>query len=65
MEKGQNVSKVQQMVHIWCKPPPGWVKINIDAACKPSDQFVKIGCISRDDSGAFLCARNGVIHRQA
>lgn len=40
----------------WCKPSAGWVKINIDAACPSSSDFVSVGCVVRDDQGGFLRA---------
>ncbi|XP_074373973.1 uncharacterized protein LOC141714348 [Apium graveolens] len=40
----------------WSKPPGGWIKINVDAACRPGDDFVGAGCVMRDDCGKFLRA---------
>lgn len=51
----------QVQIKIWTKPIQGWIKININAACDPADDFVGIGCVVRDANGCFLRARNEVI----
>lgn len=52
------VSNVRSQQHIgdrvWSKPPPGWLKITVDAACKQGSSFVGVGCVIRDDQGRFL-----------
>lgn len=44
----------------WSKPSTGWVKINVDAACKPNS-LLGVGCVTRDEIGRFLQARSNVI----
>lgn len=46
---------------MWSKPPTGWVKVNVDAACKQNRNFVGVGCVIRDATGKFLRARSNVI----
>lgn len=38
----------------WCKPPDGWVKINVDAACYLGGEHMGVGCVMRDDRGKFI-----------
>ncbi|KAK8918667.1 hypothetical protein KSP39_PZI021459 [Platanthera zijinensis] len=40
---------------LWCPPPPGWLKINIDGALLPSRQ-AGVGIVARDSSGTVLFA---------
>lgn len=42
----------------WTKPPEGWIKINIDAACGQGTGGM--GCVVRDDFGDFIRARCNV-----
>ena len=39
---------------IWSSPPPGKVKINIDAALFPPQKKIGVGCIVRDAEGIML-----------
>lgn len=48
----------------WCKPPIGWIKINIDATCLPGTSQVGVGCIVRDARGHFIRARSAKIQGQ-
>ncbi|XP_074356254.1 uncharacterized protein LOC141695952 [Apium graveolens] len=41
---------------VWCKPPEGWIKVNIDATCHQGSEFTGIGCVTRDDRGRFIRA---------
>lgn len=41
----------------WCRPPEGWIKINIDAACHQGSEFIGAGCLARNDRGRFISAR--------
>ena len=65
MEKASRESQMQQVARNWQKPPPGWVKINMDAACKQGDDCVKLGCVARDENGNFLRGRSNVLQRIA
>ncbi|KAK8951217.1 hypothetical protein KSP39_PZI003094 [Platanthera zijinensis] len=40
---------------LWCPPPPGWLKINIDDALLPSRQ-AGVGIVARDSFGTVLFA---------
>ncbi|XP_074374534.1 uncharacterized protein LOC141714940 [Apium graveolens] len=53
--------KQQGVSRSWCKPPAGWIKINVDAACTQNSQQVGVGCIIRDEGGNFLRARSTVL----
>ena len=46
----------------WVKPPSGWIKINVDAACNPGETIAGVGCVARDDSGRFIRARSNIVH---
>lgn len=48
----------------WDPPPPGWVKINVDAATFMETKSVGIGSIIRDEQGAFVRVRNQKIDCQ-
>lgn len=39
----------------------GWLKINVDAACKHDSGFAGVGCMVRDPSGTFLRSRSNVL----
>lgn len=58
-EQHSERSAVQKQT--WCKPPEGWVKVNIDAACYPECDYITVGCVMRDECGMFLRARSNVI----
>ena len=42
----------------WCKPPPGWVKVNVDAACNPGADHIGVGCVVRDEGHYFRARIN-------
>lgn len=44
-------------VRKWCKPPQGWIKINVDAAYRTDARYLGAGCVMRDEQGQFLRAR--------
>ncbi|XP_074347454.1 uncharacterized protein LOC141686311 [Apium graveolens] len=50
-------SKKRPQLQQWCKPPPGWIKINIDASCRVDYDFIGAGCVVWDDNGCFVRAR--------
>lgn len=54
-------SQQQGSSRTWSKPPPGWVKINVDAACVPGAGYVRLGCVIRDEFRAFVKARSNVL----
>ncbi|KAL5779658.1 hypothetical protein ACOSQ2_010395 [Xanthoceras sorbifolium] len=37
-----------------CKPPLGWMKLNVDASLKPENSLVRLGAVLRDHEGLFL-----------
>ncbi|KDP24857.1 hypothetical protein JCGZ_24451 [Jatropha curcas] len=51
------VNVVVVPVHAWQRPPPGWIKINVDASLGGSGGFVGIGAVVRDSHAHFLAAR--------
>lgn len=59
-QRGSNPTGIQ--MSNWYKPPPGWVKINVDAACNPESDHIGFGCIVRDETGQFVRARINSIH---
>lgn len=54
---GRGQGGVQKQNRGWCKPPEGWVKINIDAACCSQTGEVGVACVVRNDRGEFIRAR--------
>lgn len=40
----------------WCKPPEGWIKVNIDAACHAQQGYTGIGSVAWDENGQFFRA---------
>ncbi|XP_074337063.1 uncharacterized protein LOC141674243 [Apium graveolens] len=54
-------SQQQNNSKFWSKPPPGWIKINVDAACVPGAGCVGLGCVVRNESGAFVKAISNVL----
>ncbi|XP_074378135.1 uncharacterized protein LOC141719654 [Apium graveolens] len=48
----------------WCKPPDGWIKINIDAACCRDSEYIRVGCVVHNDKGEFLRARSNIIRNR-
>lgn len=48
----------------WVKPAPGWIKVNVDAACKRGENRVKVGCVARDENGQFVRVRSNVLQGQ-
>ncbi|KAL8102066.1 hypothetical protein AgCh_026811 [Apium graveolens] len=58
-QEDHNHSSVRNIAtRTWNKPPPGWVKINIDAAIFLHISCSGLGSVIRDDTGRFLRARN-------
>ncbi|KAL8101548.1 hypothetical protein AgCh_033450 [Apium graveolens] len=55
-EKGNECQSRGQMQQ-WCKPPPGWIKINIDASCRVDYDFIGAGCVVRNEKGEFMHSR--------
>ena len=45
----------------WSKPVQGWLKCNVDAAVFKADNSIGFGCIIRDERGAMIAARNGMM----
>lgn len=60
-ETDGNKVKQQRTRKSWSKPPADWVKINIDAACRPGEEFVGLGCVMRDSRGRFIRARSNKV----
>ncbi|XP_074347005.1 uncharacterized protein LOC141685825 [Apium graveolens] len=52
MQRGSN----ENVTHL-CRPPEGWVKVNVDAACRDQLGFIGMGCVARDHMGRFMRAR--------
>ena len=42
----------------WRRPPPGWIKVNIDAAIFQSTNSMGFGMLARSADGYFLGARS-------
>nr|GMD34497.1 uncharacterized protein LOC109150807 [Ipomoea batatas]GMD36195.1 uncharacterized protein LOC109150807 [Ipomoea batatas] len=38
----------------WAKPPPGWVKINVDGSCNPQTGKASCGGIARNEDGDWI-----------
>ncbi|XP_074336511.1 uncharacterized protein LOC141673665 [Apium graveolens] len=55
----QHMTELQ--VQVWRKPPPGWVKINVDASCRADKHYVGAGWVIRDEKGGFLRAKTSRI----
>lgn len=54
VDSRMNKDKLQKK---WCKPPPGWSKVNVDASYHVGATHIGAGCIIRDDQGRFIRAR--------
>ncbi|KAK9016208.1 hypothetical protein V6N11_007288 [Hibiscus sabdariffa] len=37
----------------WCRPQPGWVKMNVDASVSITEQTAGVGGVIRDDTGSW------------
>ncbi|XP_074360435.1 uncharacterized protein LOC141700627 [Apium graveolens] len=61
METPQPRSGQVQANRSWHKPPSGWVKINVDAACTLGQGVIGVSCVVRDDAGHFVRARSNVM----
>lgn len=48
----------QTNIRRWCRPQEGWIKVNIDAACRGQSEFIGMGCVVRDDRRGFVRARS-------
>lgn len=59
----ENPNRRSGLMHVrqWSKPPSGWIKINVDAACRVGVEFMGAWCVIRDENGHFLRARTGRI----
>lgn len=59
MNEGVRKGRVTGMIQHkeWCKPPDGWIKINVDAACRRDSEYIGVGCVVRNHKGEFLRAR--------
>ncbi|XP_074346962.1 uncharacterized protein LOC141685777 [Apium graveolens] len=57
--------RTQESRRKWSKPPGGWLKINIDAACRHDRDFVGAGCVVRNDEGGFVRARSSLVRSRA
>lgn len=55
--KHKNNTVVQSSSRTWSPPPPGYVKINIDAAIFTETKHMGVGAVIRDEHGRFLRAR--------
>lgn len=64
-EEKQNQVRSQQSNKHWCKPPTGWVKINVDAACREGTCQIGVACVVRDEHGKFLRVRVNLIQGRA
>lgn len=53
-----DVNVMQHQTRRWCKPPEGWIKINIYDVYQDQTGKIWIACIIRDDHGDFLRARS-------
>lgn len=53
---GSKQGRIDSSGRRWCRPPEGWVKVNIDAACHDQQGSIGVGCVVRDDNGQFLRA---------
>lgn len=58
----QGNRRLKQQGRKWCKPPEGWVKINLDAACQNQTGEIGVACVVRDDRGEFLRARSNKMY---
>ncbi|KAI0499477.1 hypothetical protein KFK09_017681 [Dendrobium nobile] len=55
-DKEDSENYIAQMLSLhWHPPPPGWIKINVDAAIKKNN-VAGIGGVARDGNGRFLIA---------
>ncbi|XP_074355726.1 uncharacterized protein LOC141695374 [Apium graveolens] len=57
----KQTARTQASNRIWSKPPEGWVKINVDAACMLRTGQMGVGCVIRDECGRFMRARSQVV----
>lgn len=60
LENVKNKPAANQNPRQWHTPPPGWVKINVDAAVFSGTSTIGIGSVIRDGNGGLsgLCASN-------
>lgn len=56
-DKQKNNIVVQASTRTWSPPPPGYVKVNIDAAVFTETKHMGVGAVIRDEHGCFLRAR--------
>ncbi|XP_074337743.1 uncharacterized protein LOC141674944 [Apium graveolens] len=65
-ERSQKIQKSERsgvLMKRWCKPPPEWVKINVDAACREDTEYIDAGCIVPDEHGQFFRGRAGKVRK--
>ena len=46
----------------WIRPEPGWLKCNIDAAIFNQQDYIGTGWVIRNEDGAMVAAKNGILH---
>lgn len=63
-EKSATMRNQRNRVRVWCKPPDGWIKVNLDAACITCASQVGVDCVARYDCGRFLHAKTAVLQGQ-
>lgn len=54
----KNIAAQSVTARTWSSPPPGWVKVNIDAATFFYLNCSGVGSVIRDDHGSLLRAQN-------
>ena len=53
--KESKTSSTNMQLRKWCKPPHGWIRINVDAAYRINNaRYTGAGCVTRDENGQFL-----------
>ncbi|XP_074347972.1 uncharacterized protein LOC141686789 [Apium graveolens] len=53
---GKGIEGAQKLNRQWYKPPEGWIKIILDAACSSQMGEIGVACVVRNDRGDFLQA---------
>ena len=41
----KTTSVVWVQLRKWCKPPHGWIKVNVDASCRVGVDYIGAGCV--------------------
>ena len=52
---------VRVQLRKWCKPPQGWIKVNVDEACRVGVHYIGAECVIRDEHDQFLRVRTNKI----